>query len=153
MKNEKSNYDFNKSYDTFSKEYNQIGSLEEVKKEEKPGRLKRKYIRIKDAMKRFWAVGKTGFQLGAYAGGALGFILGAYESFRIKSFLPLPLAIIGTGFSFGFIFAISTVVRSHPNNNENKKYYFETMFYDSSTNSYIQKSIPFHEHVALNEKC
>ena len=136
--------EFNKSYDSFSKEYSQIGNEEEKKPEKKPSGLKRKYNRIKDAFKRFWALGKTGFELGAYAGGALGFCLGTYESIRIKSFLPLPLAIIGTAFSFGFIFAVSTVVRSNPYDNS-KEYLLETIYYDTNTNSYKKRLISFNE--------
>ncbi len=145
MKSE--NKDFNTSYDAFSKDYNKIGSLDYSEKEKQPPKkptgLRRKYHRIKQAFERFWAVGKTGFQLGACAGGALGFVLGAYESIRIKSFLPLPLAIIGTGFSFGFIFAISTVVRSNPNNSE--EYVLETVYFDKQTNKFYKKTIPLNE--------
>ena len=107
----------------FDKDYKSIStstspnSVQDVNPQSS-GFLARKYRRVKKALGEFWVVGKHGFKFGFMAGGALGFLLGLYESLKMKSFLPLPLAVIGSGCTFGFIFAISTVVRSKSDTNE-----------------------------------
>lgn len=92
---------------------NQIRS--ELKKEgvkKKQSWFKRKYIKLKNATKEFWVMGKYGFIMGGLAGTLLGTIYGTFEAYRMKSFLPIPLAICGSGFFFGMIFAISSVIRA-----------------------------------------
>jgi len=139
---------FAESYDNFSKDYkdlNQTYEQENKVAEVKPTGLKRKYIRLKQAGANFWVLGKTGFQLGLLAGGILGFVFGAFESIRIKSFLPLPMAMIAGSVSFGFIFAVSTVIRSNPADGESGKYMLETIHFDKITNSYVKTVLPLDE--------
>jgi hypothetical protein len=110
---------------------------------EKPNWFKRKYIKIKGAANEFWVVGKYGFQLGGMAGIILGFFVGGFESIRMKSIWPMPLAMLGSGFTFGCIFAISTVLRSDDNNNNSNnelgvKNNYEIVYYDQKQGKYIK---------------
>jgi hypothetical protein len=113
-----------------------------VKSKEQPGWLKRKYIKIKKAAADFWVVGRYGFQLGGLAGIILGFFVGGFESIRMKSLWPLPLAMLGSGFTFGCIFAISTVIRSQ--DNLNYKYTnnsLQIVYYDQESGKYMRRNI------------
>jgi hypothetical protein len=111
---------------------------------EKPSWITRKYRKIRKALGEFWVVGRYGFQLGGVAGLILGFFVGGYESVRMKSFWPLPIAMLGSGFTFGCIFAISTVLRSHNIDGENKLLW-EVIYYDEKNNKYIKAAYPFNE--------
>ncbi len=113
-----------------------------AKSKEQPGWLKRKYLKIKKAFAEFWVVGRYGFQLGGLAGIILGFFVGGFESVRMKSLWPLPLAMIGSGFTFGCIFAISTVLRSQ--DKLNYKYTNDSLqivYYDQISGKYMRKNI------------
>lgn len=150
----------NKKYEDFSKEYKSIGTsnnvdikpsepikpkLIEVKK---PGWIKRKSIKIKKAMGEFWVLGKQGFFLGCMAGGALGFLLGGYESFRMRSLWPLPLAMIGSAFSFGCIFAISTVIRSESGKGDELE--VKVLYFDRFEGRYKMKSYSLNENYSFS---
>ncbi len=113
-----------------------------VKIKEQPGWLKRKYLKLKKAFADFWVVGRYGFQLGGLAGIILGFFVGGFESVRMKSLWPLPLAMIGSGFTFGCIFAISTVLRSQEI--LNYKYTHDSLqivYYDQESGKYLRKNV------------
>lgn len=114
----------------------------QTKEGPKPGWLKRKYLKIKGAASDFWVVGRYGFQLGGAAGLLLGFLVGGFESIRMKSFWPLPMAMIGSGFTFGSIFAISSVMRTQDENGSmrmNRKY--EIVYYDQNLGKYVRKGL------------
>ena len=107
------------------------------------GWLKRKYIKIKKAIGDFWVVGRYEFELGGLAGLILGFFVGGFESIRMKSLWSLPLAKIGSGFTFVCIFAISTVIIAQ----DNKLDYTYTndslqiLYYDQESGKYLRKNI------------
>lgn len=114
-----------------------------VRSKDQPGWLKRKYLKLKKALGDFWVVGRYGFQLGGLAGIILGFFVGGFESIRMKSLWPLPLAMLGSGFTFGCIFAISTVIRAQ-DNGLNYKYTNDSLhvlYYDKESGKYLRKSI------------
>jgi len=117
-----------KSSDT-SNEYKSVTAITPQSKalEHKPTWLGRKYLKIKKALGDFWVVGRYGFQLGGMAGLCLGFLVGGYESIRMKSIWPIPIAMIGSGITFGSIFAISTVLRAHINDSSEE---IEVIYYD-----------------------
>lgn len=113
----------------------------------KPGWLKRKYLKIKNALGEFWVVGRYGFQLGGTAGLVLGFLVGGFESIRMKSFWPLPMAMIGSGFTFGCIFAVSTVLRTQDEKSfqmNRKMPYgnYEMVYFDKQTGKFVRKTVP-----------
>ena len=61
----------------------------------------------------------------------------------MKSLWPLPLAMLGSGFTFGCIFAISTVIRAQDNGLD-YKYTNDTLnvlYYDKESGKYLRKSI------------
>jgi len=102
--------------DKFEKEYQSISTAKKHNHDTKPesqGFLKRKYLRVK------------------------GFLFGTYESIRVRSILPLPIAVIGSGFTFGCIFAISTVVRTEKDS-ENELY-FEVGSFDKDGTFVIKR--------------
>jgi hypothetical protein len=105
----------------------------------KPSWIRRKYLRLKEAAGNFWVMGKSGFYFGGTAGAVLGSLLGLYESYRMKSFIPLPLAMISGAITFGSIFAISSVIRSE--NDEEVE--FSVMYIDQ--NCQIKEKIIFIE--------
>jgi hypothetical protein len=115
-------------------------------KVEKPGWLKRKYIKIKTAAGEFWVVGKYGFQLGGIVGLLFGFVLGSIQAVSMKSFWPIPIAMAGSGFTFGCMFAISTVLRSHGENDmKTEKLAFQTVYYDEVEGKYKRKIFPLYK--------
>ncbi len=108
-----------------------------------PGWLKRKYIKIRKAFADFWVVGKYGFQLGGLAGLILGSVVGGIESIRMNSFWPLPLAMLGSGMTFGSIFAISTLLRSQQEAKlNNTPIEYEIVYYDDKSNKFIKAKVP-----------
>ena len=96
-------------------------------------------MKIKKALGEFWVVGKYGFGLGCLAGGALGFCLGAYESIRMRSLWPLPLAMMGSAFTFGCIFAVSTVIRA--DDQKSDILMMEVIYFDNFDRIYKRKSV------------
>jgi hypothetical protein len=80
--------------------------------EKKPSWIVRKMNKIGGALGTFWVMGKSGFYFGAKVGGVLGGILGLWESYRMKSIIPLPLAMLTSAFTFGSIFSVSSMIRS-----------------------------------------
>jgi hypothetical protein len=74
--------------------------------------LKRKMIRLAQASSDSWRMGKQGFTMGCTVGAILGAILGSYESYRAKSILPLPLAMLTMAGFFGGIMGVSTLIRT-----------------------------------------
>ena len=145
-----------KRYEEFSNEYKSIGAKDmsqQVKKplnisntqenktkSNNPNWIKRKTIKIKKAASDFWIMGKQGFTIGCLAGACLGFFAGGYESIRMRSLWPLPLAMIGSGLTFGCIFAISTVVRAEENNNINENVLkYEIVYFDKNSKCFIRK--------------
>jgi hypothetical protein len=80
--------------------------------EKKPNWVVRKMNRLGGALGDFWVMGKSGFYFGAKVGGVLGGVLGLWESYRMKSIIPLPLAMLTSAFTFGSIFCVSSMIRS-----------------------------------------
>ncbi len=118
----------------------------------RPGWFKRKYLLIKKAAGDFWIVGRYGFQLGGLAGVILGFIFGGYESLRMKSFWPLPIAMLSSGFTFGCIFAISSVLRAKEDNEGILFPKYELIWYDRVKGSWVHKSSELSEKYS-NKRC
>jgi hypothetical protein len=108
--------------------------------QKKPTWIGRKYLKIKKALFDFWVVGGYGFKLGGAAGLILGFCVGGFESLRMKSFWPLPIAMIGSCITFGSIFAISTVLRSEEDIN-GEKIIMDIVYYDEIEGKYKKKNI------------
>lgn len=112
--------------------------------EKKRGWIGRKYYKIKKAAGEFWVAGRYGFQLGGIAGLILGFFVGGFESIRMKSIWPMPLAMLGSGFTFGSIFAISTVIRSEENYNySNASINIDYVYYDETDEKFKKGRIGF----------
>lgn len=75
--------------------------------------------RMQRKMKRLFGSGKatsnlflTGFQMGALVGGAFGGLIGAYQAFQMRSFMLIPMSMIGSGVSFGFFMGLGMTFRS-----------------------------------------
>jgi hypothetical protein len=115
----------------------------------KPSWLGRKYLKMKKAAKEFWVVGKYGFQLGGAAGLILGFLVGGFEALRMKSIWPLPIAMLGSGITFGSIFAISTVLRS---DDQQTKVKFEIVYYDKNLDKYVRMKTPLFKYTEHNSR-
>jgi hypothetical protein len=107
--------------------------------------LDKKFGKIKKACKEFWVVGKTGFMFGGLVGCCLGLVFGGYESIRQRSIWPLPLAMLGSGFSFACIFGVSTLIRLEKDSN--KTFHFEIVVLDPKTNKYERKEINYFERI------
>ncbi len=120
-----------------------ITSLQSKEAGPRPGWLKRKYLLIKKAGADFWVVGRYGFQLGGLAGLILGFVFGGYESMRMKSIWPLPIAMISSGFTFGCIFAISTVLRAKTEKEEYDYPNYDLIYYDSFRGRWVREKTTF----------
>ncbi len=105
----------------------------------KPSWIGRKCMKIQKALGDFWVVGKYGFQLGGSAGLILGFLVGGFEAMRMKSIWPLPIAMFGSGMTFGSIFAISTVLRADGSTEKTK---MEIVFYDQKEGIYKRREVP-----------
>ena len=54
----------------------------------------------------------TGFKMGALVGGAFGGVIGTYQAIQMRSFAVIPMAMVGTGVSFGFFMALGLTIRS-----------------------------------------
>ena len=107
--------------------------------------LDKKFGKIKKACKEFWVVGKTGFMFGGLVGCCLGLVFGGYESIRQRSIWPLPLAMLGSGFSFACIFGVSTLIRLEKDSN--KTFHFVIVVLDPKTNKYERKEINYFERI------
>lgn len=112
--------------------------------ENTPGWLGRKYLKIRKAISEFWVVGKFGFQLGGAAGLILGFFVGGFQAIQMKSLWPLPLAMIGSGFTFGCIFSISTLLRSKEGGDlsDTPGLFAYAVYYDDKENKFIRTLVP-----------
>lgn len=113
---------------------------------QRPGWFKRKYLLIKKAIGEQWVVGRYGFQLGGIAGMILGSIFGGYEAYRMKSIWPIPIAMLTSGITFGGIFAISSILRSKED--VDNQIEFEVIYYDSIKRKWISNSSPINEKVS-----
>jgi len=107
--------------------------------------IDKKFGKVKKACKEFWVVGKTGFLFGGMVGCCLGLVFGGYESIRQRSIWPLPLAMLGSGFSFACIFGVSTLIRLEKDSN--KTFYFEILEFDPITNKYNRKKVNYFEKI------
>lgn len=105
----------------------------------------KKFGKIKKACREFWIVGKTGFMFGGLVGCCLGLVFGGYEAIRQRSIWPLPLAMLGSGFSFACIFGVSTLIRLEKDSN--KTFHFEIVVFNPNTNKYERKVINYFERV------
>lgn len=105
----------------------------------------KKFGKIKKACKEYWVVGKTGFLFGGLVGCCLGLVFGGYEAVRQRSIWPLPLAMLGSGFSFACIFGVSTLIRLEK---ESKNTFnFEVIIYDPNSNTYNRKKISYFDKI------
>lgn len=105
----------------------------------------KKVGKIRKAFKEFWVVGKTGFMFGGMVGCCLGLVFGGYEAARQRSVWPIPLAMLGSGFSFACIFGVSTLIRLEKDSN--KSFHFEIVVLNPKTNKYEKKEISYFEKI------
>ena len=50
--------------------------------------------------------------MGALVGGAFGGVMGTYQAIQFRSFAVIPMAMIGSGVSFGFFMGLGMTIRS-----------------------------------------
>ena len=75
-------------------------------------RMQRKMSRLFGSGKATSALFFTGFQMGAVVGGAFGGLLGIYQAIQMRSFMVIPMSMIGSGVSFGFFMGLGMTFRS-----------------------------------------
>ena len=74
--------------------------------------MQRKFKRI------FGSAGQTtnlffaGFKMGGLVGGGFGAAIGTYQAIQMRNMAVIPLAMVGTGFTFGCTMGLSAVIRS-----------------------------------------
>ena len=77
-----------------------------------PTRLERKFKRIFSAGGATTQTFSTGFKMGALVGGAFGGVMGTYQAIQMRSFMVIPIAMVGSGVSFGFFMGLGMTLRS-----------------------------------------
>eukprot|EP00806_Schmidingerella_arcuata_P006723 Macronucleus_7132.p2 GENE.Macronucleus_7132~~Macronucleus_7132.p2 ORF type:complete len:127 (+),score=14.84 Macronucleus_7132:1-381(+) len=77
-----------------------------------PTRIERKFKRIFGAAGQTSNLFVTGFKMGALVGGGFGAAIGTYQAVKMRNFAVIPLAMVGTGFSFGCTMGLSAMIRS-----------------------------------------
>ena len=77
-----------------------------------PTRLERKFNRIFGSAGQTTQTFVTGFKMGALVGGAFGGVMGTYQAIQMRSFLVIPMAMIGSGVSFGFFMGLGMTIRT-----------------------------------------
>ena len=50
--------------------------------------------------------------MGALVGGAFGGVMGTYQAIQMRSFMVIPIAMVGSGVSFGFFMGLGMTLRS-----------------------------------------
>ena len=50
--------------------------------------------------------------MGGTIGGIFGGVMGVYQAIQMRSFLPIPLAMIASGGSFGFFMGLGMTLRT-----------------------------------------
>jgi len=96
-----------------------VQSLQAFNTDMRPENKEVELTRMQRKMKRLFGSGKatsnlfiTGFQMGFMVGGAFGSILGLWQAIQMRSFLVLPMSVIGSGVSFGFFMGLGMTFRS-----------------------------------------
>jgi hypothetical protein len=54
----------------------------------------------------------NGFMMGFMVGGLFGLVIGMYSAFQTKRLLAIPMAVIVSGGSFGFIMGCGSIIRN-----------------------------------------
>jgi hypothetical protein len=54
----------------------------------------------------------NGAMMGFMVGGLFGLVLGIYQAFQTRRFMAIPMSVIVSGGSFGFILGCGSVLRS-----------------------------------------
>jgi len=80
--------------------------------ERPPTRIERKFKRIFGAAGQTSSLFVNGFKMGALVGGAFGGVLGTYQAIQMRSFMVIPLAAVGSGFSFGCCMGLGMMIRT-----------------------------------------
>lgn len=90
--------------------------------EQKTPFVQRNVMKAKGFAVRSWMIGKYGFKMGACVGSCVGFGVGVVQALKIKNVWPIPMAVVGSGFVFGTMFAFSSVLKASPINNDDHQY-------------------------------
>ncbi len=80
--------------------------------ERQPTRMERKFKRIFGAAGTSTGLFVNGFKMGALVGGCFGGVLGTYQAIQMRSFMVIPLAAVGSGFSFGCCMGLGMMIRT-----------------------------------------
>jgi len=76
-------------------------------------KLARKFLKLKNWANAAKNNAKQGAMMGFMVGGLFGGAVGLYSAFQTKRFLAIPISIIVSGTSFGFILGCGSLVRSY----------------------------------------
>ena len=77
-----------------------------------PTRIERKFKRIFGAAGQTSQLFITGFKMGGLVGGVFGGVMGTYQAIQMRSIMVIPLAMLGSGFSFGCCMGLGMAIRS-----------------------------------------
>lgn len=72
----------------------------------------KKWNKLKLKMKEAKANALNGFMMGCMIGGLFGGVIGVYTAFYTKRLVSIPISIIISGGSFGFILGCGSMIRS-----------------------------------------
>ena len=77
-----------------------------------PTRLERKFNRIFGSAGQTTQTFVTGFKMGCLVGAGFGGVMGVYQAVQLRTFMVIPMAMIGSGVSFGFFMGLGMTIRS-----------------------------------------
>ena len=77
-----------------------------------PTRMQRKFKRIFGSGKQTTGLFVQGFKMGGLVGSGFGAAVGTYQAIQMRNPAVIPLAMLGTGFTFGCTMGLSAVIRS-----------------------------------------
>lgn len=99
----------NDPYERFIQQEKYKNNLIEI---DKSSKFAKKIDKLKNAMYSAKTNMMNGAMMGFMVGGLFGLVIGVYSAFQTRRFIAIPMSVLVSGGSFGFILGCGSVIRS-----------------------------------------